>query len=199
MKDIFTLLQECAEITIPEDKKEGFTKLFRENYKTINEHKKVFDELAAAKDTIQKLSADVEKYSGTDATIQNLQQQLKGYQDAETARKSEETFRTRFDAVKGDKKFVNTYTEVGIAEAFKSAISDTSNAGKSDADIFLSIVKDRSDVFVNAHRSPDIPGMGAHMDGAIDAEAFKQLPMAERMRFANEHLAEYKIFTGGNN
>lgn len=196
MKDIFTILSE-NDITIPEDRKEAFTKAFRANYKTVNEHKKTADDLEAANETIAQLHTDLQKYSGTDETIRTLQNQLQTYRDAEQERKAQDAMRNRFNAVKGDKQFVNAYTENGIEEAFRTAVNDTANAGKSDADIFLALVKDRKDVFVSAHSAPDIPGMGGNVDKALDAQTFHKLPLSEQMRFATEHPAEYNNLYGG--
>lgn len=83
-----------------------------------------------------------------------------GY-EAEAAKAARETeLKGRFATAHGGKKFVNSYTEEGLLGAFKSEIEKPENQGKSDADIYGEITKDRTDLYANERRASDIPGVG---------------------------------------
>ena len=75
----------------------------------------------------------------------------------------------RLDKVTGEKKYLNEYTRNGILSEFMSAVEDKANAGKSDADLFAQIIKDRDGIFDSQNKAVEIPGVNP-----IDPKAFNE-------------------------
>ena len=101
-------------------------------------------ELEEAQATITKLkenSADVEQLK---QTIADYEQKEQKRSEDEPAAKELEGIKTRFSSLKGENAFLNEGTEKWIFDEFKNAITLEENKGKSDADIYASITKDKN-------------------------------------------------------
>ena len=66
----------------------------------------------------------------------------------------------RFDKLHGERKYANDFTKNGIFAEFKEAVGKAENEGKSDADIFSALTKDRDGIFTNPNPGVNIPGAG---------------------------------------
>lgn len=150
---------------------EQLGKILDINSKDIGRAKGKSDELEKE---IQRLSDDIKT---KDETISNLkenlgnnkklQEKIDEYERAESKRKEEEKkaneekdFANRFDALEGEKKFINELTKKGIYEEFKEAILKEENKGKGDREVFETLIKDRANIFENPNKPADIAGLG---------------------------------------
>lgn len=153
MKNIFEILSSEG-INIPEDKQEAIKKTVAENYKTVNEFnsktEKTATEISEYKKQIETLTSDIQKLQGNSEELEALKKTVADYKTAdENRKKAEEAERAntallnRYALLKGEKKYKNTFTENGLFEEFKTALSKTENAGKSDTEIYTALIKDR--------------------------------------------------------
>lgn len=95
-----------------------------------NDRIKELEGVVTQKDT--DYSALTEKYKDYDAILQE--------RDSLVAEKAENAFQERFRNVLGDNKPKNTFTREGLANAFRAEVAKEENAGKTDADIFNTII-----------------------------------------------------------
>ena len=151
---------------------------------------KAEQENSRLQEQIENLQKSLEdKDSDSSSKLKELQDQIDGFKRQEEERKAEQRISERFDAVIGNNEFVNAFTENGVREAFKKAIAES--VGKSDAEIYSSVVETLGDVYKNPHKPADIPPMGRDVDSALDAEKFKGMSLDEQMKFANTHSEQY--------
>lgn len=97
--------------------------------------------------------ADLEKASGDNEELQkqlkDLQDQIAAREQADKEAETEKALNGRFDAAIGENKFINDFTRNGIFAEFKAALEAEENKGKSDADVYAALVKDRNGIFEN--------------------------------------------------
>jgi chromosome segregation ATPase len=63
-------------------------------------------------------------------------------------------------SVFGEKKFTSDYAKNGLMNDIKTELSKTENKGKGIQEIFDSLTKDKTDIFVNPNQIKDMAGMG---------------------------------------
>ena len=83
--------------------------------------------------------------------------------EQEAKRKAEEQDKILTDnilAVFGDKKFTSNYAKNGLMADIKSELNKAENKGKGIQEIFDTLTKDATDIFVNPNQIKDMPGMG---------------------------------------
>ena len=152
MKDIFEILKDNG-IEVEESKHKDIRRSLNEHYIAVNEHNKKIDTLTeqvnTANYTITDLKGKLEDASKVD--VKALQDKIKEFEDAEETRKKNEAaqreneaLKARFSPLKGENKFLNEGTENWMFNEFKNALSLEENKGKSDADIFAAITKDKN-------------------------------------------------------
>lgn len=95
---------------------------------------------------LEKASGDAEELN---KKIQELQAAIADREEADKQAATEKALGDRFSSVAGECKFVNDFTKNGIYAEFKAALDADENKGKSDADIYAAITKDRSGIFEN--------------------------------------------------
>lgn len=167
MKDIFEILKDNG-IDVETEKQADIRKAFAENYKTVNEHNKKVEKLTeqvnTANDTVKDLNEKLEDASKVD--VKALQDRIKRFEDAEADRvkkeneqKETEALKARFSPLKGENKFLNEGTENWIFGEFKNALSLDENKGKSDADIYAAITKDKN-IYESPNKRLVIPPVG---------------------------------------
>lgn len=117
-------------------------------YVDANKFEKVNTQLTNAQQTIKQLEANAED-------AEALKKQISDYKAAEEKRAEAEKeaqrvagLRARFDPLKGEHAYLNEGTETWIFEEFQKALADKANTGKSDADIYAEVVKDKN-IYVN--------------------------------------------------
>lgn len=120
----------------------------------------------------EKTIADLEKASGdTEALntkIKELQDAIAEREKADKEAAEEKALSDRFGGVLGENKFVNDFTKAGIYSEFKAALGDEKNKGKSDADVYAAIIKDRSGIFENPNPVTSMGGPAGGNPAAAD-------------------------------
>ena len=125
------------------------------------------DRLSKANEKISNLEGDLTALKDTDPEglkrkIGELEQQIADRKAEDEKAVMEKNMTERFEKVLGDGKFVNDITKSGVYAEFKAALLDENNKGKSDADIYDSLTKDRADLFASKNPEVDIPGSGGN-------------------------------------
>lgn len=117
-------------------------------YVSKGKYDKTDNALKEARETIKSLEANA-------SNTEEIAKELQKYKDAEEARKQAEEkatrtaqIRNRFDPLKGDNKYLNEGTENWIFSEFEKALSDKQYEGKSDAEVYAAITKDKN-IFIN--------------------------------------------------
>lgn len=138
----------------PDATEEQINALLDINSRDIGKHKTAADnanaELKTAKETISKLEKNQ-----TDAAA--LQKTIDEYKAADEKRQADEKAAAeradrmaRFDKAHADsgkdRKWLNDFTKNGIFAEFEKALTDDANKGKSDAQIYASLVNDEKGV-----------------------------------------------------
>lgn len=166
MKDIFEILKENG-VEVEADKQKDIRKAFSENYKTINEFNEkteaLNNQLSTANNTITDLKGKLEDAEKID--VKALQDRIKDFEDAEKTRKATEAaaketeaLKARFAPLKGDKNFLNEGTENWMFDEFRKAAALDENKGKSDAEIYEAVSKDKN-IYENPNKVA-IPPVG---------------------------------------
>ena len=181
MKDLFTILAD-NQVEITDEQKSAIKKEFNENYKTIAEFNKKVDEiktkdeeLDAKGKAIDEMKTQIEALESDNAGIEDLKSKIADYEKAEQDRKDNaekekkiEGLKARFSPLKGDKNYFNEYVENGIFEEFCKALDDEANTGKSDAEIYEALTKDKN-IYANPNQVVDIPGASSGGEKENDA------------------------------
>lgn len=156
------------ELEIGDDKiklsKEVIKGILAESGKVVtNETEKLKEEYKA---TIDDLKAKVEKAPSSDEienlknTIADMEAKEQKRLEEEKAKKDDEILTNNIITAFGDKKFINEYTKNAIINDIKKGLKDENNGGKSAKDLFEELTKDKSDIFANPNKMPDMEGMG---------------------------------------
>lgn len=158
---------------------EGKIKLSKEEIKSIlTEHgKAVTTETEKVKTT---LNSEIQTYK---TTISNLESQLENVPDSkeleglkkeiadmktaeekriadEKAKQEDEILTNNIISVFGDKEFTSDYVKNGLISDIKSELNKPENKGKGISEIFTSLTKDKTGLFVNPNQPANMPGMG---------------------------------------
>ena len=173
MKDFLENLE------IGEDKiklsKEEIKSILAEHGKSVKTETEKVEEkynkdIESYKNTIDDLKEKIEKAPKSDE-IENLKQTIADMEAKEQqrianekAKKDDEILTNNIIEAFGDKQFINDYTKNAIINDIKTALKDANNGGKSAKDLFEEITKDKSDIFANPNKMPDMEGMGDSED-----------------------------------
>lgn len=158
---------------------EGKIKLSKEEIKAIMEEhgksittevqkveNKYKNDVDTYKATIDDLKTQIENAPKTD-DLENLKNKIADFEKKEADRvareekeKADKTLTSNILAIFGDKKFTSEYAKNGLLADIKSELDKEENKGKGIKDIFDTLTKDRTDIFVNPNQVQDMPGMG---------------------------------------
>ena len=101
----------------------------------------------------------------------------------EEARRRAEVER-RFEAAAGDREFLHEYVRRGLLADFAAALEDAANFGKSDAEVFSALTREKN-CFAAQNPPPPLPAPeAAELERASGGEAFRALPLYEQFLFA---------------
>lgn len=148
-------------------------------------------DLDAANDALKKAQETIAGLEANKADVSALQQQIDAYKQAEIERaeaekraQEEAELEERFNSVSGDRRYLHELVRKGVLEDFGKALQDKANRGKSDADIFSELVKDK-DYF--ASQNPP-----AHMGpvGAFSGKTLNDAAMRAAMGLPAKELRE---------
>lgn len=148
------------------------------NSKDIGKHKTAAEtaqgELKTAKDTIADLEKNAKDAAALQKTIDDYKAaDEKRQADAKAAAERSERM-SRFEKAHGeaakDRKWLNDFTRDGIFAQFEKALSEDANKGKSDVQIYNSLVNDEKGVkpgLFEAQVSGGMSGMGGNPSGDV--------------------------------
>ena len=160
----------------PEATEEQISGLLDINSKDIGKHKTAAETAAAdlkkANETIQELEKNAKDAIALQKTIDDYKAaDEKRQADAKAAAERAERL-SRFEKAHGeaskDRKWLNDYTHDGIFAQFEKALSDDANKGKSDVQIYNSLVNDEKGVkpgLFEAQVNGSMGGMGGNPSG----------------------------------
>ena len=160
----------------PEATDEQISGLLDINSKDIGKHKTAAEtasaDLKKAKDTIEELEKNAKDAAALQKTIDDYKAaDEKRQADAKAAAERAERL-SRFDKAHGeaskDRKWLNDFTRDGIFSQFEKALTDDANKGKSDVQIYTSLVNDEKGVkpgLFEAQVSGGMSGMGNNPSG----------------------------------
>ena len=174
------------------DEKVRFENVSTGNYVSAKKLAKATEEAERLQNEIDSLKETISS-KDTDASeqLQALQAKIDEMTAQNAMRAAEDRLNDRFNSARGTNEFINTFTENGVRTAFKAALEDKANAGKSDAEIFSAVVSGLGEVYRNPQKPKDLPKMG-NIDSKLDEEAFSSMSISEQMEFANTHSEQYK-------
>ena len=163
----------------PEATDDQISALLDINSKDIGKHKTAAEtasnDLKKANDTIKELEKNAKDTDALQKTIDSYKAaEEKRQADAKAAAERAEHL-SRFDkaheATAKGRKWLNDFTREGIFSQFEKALTDDTNKGKSDVEIYSSLVNDDKGVkagLFEAQASSSgggIPGMGGNPGG----------------------------------
>lgn len=164
--------------------KEEIKAIIAESGKTVNAEvekaeSKYKQELESYKATIDDLNDKI-KNAPSSAEMESLKKTIADMEaekqkriDEEKAKRDDEILTNNIIEAFGDKQFVNDYTKNAIINDIKAGLKDANNGGKSAKDLFEELTKDKSDIFANPNKLPDMAGMG---DSETDTN-IKEIPV----------------------
>lgn len=160
----------------PDATDEQISALLDINSRDIGKHKTAADNANAELKTAKETIADLEKNRGDTAALQKTIDEYKAADekrqaDAKAAEEKAERLgrfeKAHTEAAK-DRKWLNDFTKDGIFSQFEKALADDANKGKSDIDIYNSLVTDDKGVkpgLYEAQVSGGMRGMGGSPSG----------------------------------
>lgn len=160
----------------PEATDEQISALLDINSRDIGKHKTAADnanaELKTAKETIADLEKNAKDASALQKTIDDYKAaDEKRQADAKAAAERAERL-GRFEKAHGeaskDRKWLNDFTRDGIFAQFEKALTEDANKGKSDVQIYNSLINDEKGVkpgLFEAQVNGSMGGMGGNPSG----------------------------------
>jgi hypothetical protein len=148
-------------------------------------------QLETARATISTLEGNAANAEAINAELEKYRTAERERTEAETRAQAEAKMRSRFDAVVADKKFVNDLTRDGIFAQFKTALKDAANMGKGDAAVLADLLEGKADLLANPNPAVNIPGAAPLNNQQLTVEAFKAMPLAQQMQWANTNPEMY--------
>lgn len=129
--------------------------------------------LEVARAELETLRAEVERFRAGE--------QARMAADEEARRRAE--VERRFEAAAGNREFLHEYVRKGLLADFAAALEDAANAGKSDAEVFSALTREKN--CFAAQNPPPLPAPeAAELERASGGEAFRALPLYEQFLFA---------------
>lgn len=152
------------------------------------------EELQKNKEELQSLKGkikDLEESSKSDEDFKKkyeaLSKEIEDQKAQEEADRKEKTMIKNIETAIGDKKFINDYTKNAIINEIKNALTNEANVGKSTADIFEELTKDKEGIFENPNKPKEIPPVNEGAFAGLDKEAFNNLGYKERVALKEEN------------
>lgn len=118
------------------------------------------EQLNTANNTISELEKNKGDVKKLQAEIDTYKQEKADRERAEAEAAENANLMSRFEKLHGERTYTNDFTKNGVFAEFKEAVGKAENKGKSDADIFGELTKDRDGIFTNPNPGVDILGMG---------------------------------------
>jgi len=134
-------------------------------------------ELKAAQEALGAANATIQELEKAKGDVAAMQKQLDDYRAADEARKqaearaqAREQLMGRMDKALNGRTFIVDELRDVVADRFDAALKDQANQGRSDADVFEAVVKDKN---YFASQAPDfrMAGIGGTAGGEADYAA----------------------------
>ena len=125
-----------------------------------NSNKDLEDKVNTYETKINEFNESAKDNADWKTKYEELQTSIK---EQEAKRKAEEEDKILTDniiSVFGNKKFTSEYARQGLLNDIKGELNKPENKGKGIKDIFDSLTKDKTDIFVNPNQIKDMAGMG---------------------------------------
>ena len=152
-------------------------------------------DLDAANQTIAQLQTTANEAESLRQQVQQYQQQEQQRQQAEAAAQARQQLLGRMDAVLNGRQFIVDELRDLVADRFQAALSEQANVGRSDADVFEALVRDKGYFRSQAPGSGGEGGMPGPADlGGKDnmtREAFLKLSTADQVKYKKEHEGNF--------
>ena len=129
--------------------------------------------LEAARSELETLRSEVERFRAGE--------QARMAADEEARRRAE--VERRFEAAAGNREFLHEYVRKGLLADFAAALEDAANAGKSDAEVFSALTREKK-LFRRPEPAAPARARGGGTERASGGEAFRALPLYEQFLFA---------------
>ena len=138
---------------------EQLKKILDINSHDVGKAKNLAAELQKALEAAEAESAEVKEKLSLLETVQceademknevvRLQKVIDEAEKTQQREKAEAELEKRFNAANGGKEFVNMFTKNGVFNEFCTAAAAEENAGKSDAEIYSSLICGKENIFV---------------------------------------------------
>lgn len=138
--------------------------------------KKERDKAKEAAETIKQLQESMGDVDGMKAKLEEYQKADEARQKAEREAAAHAALVERFGKVKGDREFSSEYAENGLLDAFNKAISDPTNTGKGDKELFDALTKDAAGIWKNPQQEPvKVAGVDMHTGAKYTAEQIRAM------------------------
>lgn len=147
-------------------------------------------QLATAQETITQLEANKANADGLQAQIDKYRADEQRREQEAKAAAAKAALKERFDKAVEGKTFLNEYTRDGVYARFEAAVADAGNAGKGDAAIMAELISGPG-ILANPNPLINIPGPAPIDNAMLSVEAYKAMPLAEKMRWANANPEAY--------
>lgn len=145
-------------------------------------------DIGAAKSDLETLKVDLKTAKDTIKTLEGsvgdtveLKKQLETYKTTEAERVANEKkaqeragIEARFDGVVGDRKFLHDFVRKGVLDEFEKALSNETNNGKGDKDVFEALTLDKEYFSSSNPESANLGGFGGGKSGSLDDAAMRQ-------------------------
>ena len=153
-------------------------------------------DLDAANQTITQLRTTAGEVETLRQQVQTFQQQEQQRQQAEQAAQARRQLLSRMDAVLNGRQFIVDELRDLVADRFQAALSDQANVGRSDADVFEALVRDKGYFKSQAPGSGGEGGMPGpeNLGGGKDdmtRENFLKLSTADQVKYKREHEGNF--------
>lgn len=107
------------------------------------------------------------------AKYEELQTSLAEQEAKRKAEEEDKILTNNILEIFGNKKFTSDYAKNGLMNDIKSELGKSENKGKGIQEIFDSLTKDKSDIFLNPNQIQDMPGM----EDSEDQTKNKEMPL----------------------
>lgn len=125
-----------------------------------NSNKDLEDKVNTYETKINEFNESAKDNADWKTKYEELQTSIKEQEAKRMAEEEDKILTNNIISVFGDKKFTSEYARQGLLNDIKGELNKPENKGKGIKDIFDSLTKDKTDIFVNPNQIKDMAGMG---------------------------------------
>ena len=177
-KDVIAMTRDEIRGIIEGISDEQLKKILDINSRDVGKAKGSFSELQKAFEDAEAENALIkDKLSGFENAqceaekmkneIDRLQKVIEESEKSREAEKAEADLAKRFGTATEGKEFVNKYTQNGLFAEFRAAVAEEKNTGKSDAEIYSSLIEGRENLFIPDNDVPIAVASTMGFGGAV--------------------------------